>query len=116
MSRTFHGINYHLFFSRSIFKFVLYFDAFNYIIKKQDISRQQFRKQHSKLSIISFIVSGYIASMILNGQFLKFPSTFDFNKFQNIILIYQIFLSSIAILITLNNTEKNKFKNRSTKK
>ena len=35
------------------------------------------------------------------------PETFDFNRFQNIILIYQIFLSSATILITLNNIKKH---------
>lgn len=90
---------------------ILYFDAYNYIIRKKNISSQLFRKQHSLLSIIAFIISGYIASIILNSQFLTYPTSFDFNKFQNIILIYQIFLSSITILISLNNIKKKNYKN-----
>lgn len=89
---------------------VLYFDAFNYVIKKQKISSQQFRQQHSSLTIIAFIISGYISSIILNGQFLTYPSDFNFDKFQNVILIYQIFLSSVAIMLTLNNAKKRKLK------
>lgn len=96
----------HLFCYAIALNIVLYFDTFNYTIKKQKISSQQFRKQHSTLSIIAFIISGYISSIILNGQFLTYPETFDFNRFQNIILIYQIFLSSATILITLNNIKK----------
>ena len=95
-----------LFIYAIVLNIILYFDTYNYIIKKQDISSQQFRKQHSRLSIVAFIVSGYISSIILNGQFLNYPETFDFNKFQNIVVVYQIFLSSITILITLNNIKK----------
>lgn len=97
----------HLFCYAIVLNAILYFDTFNYVISKQKVSSQQFRKQHSTLSIIAFIVSGYISSIILNSQFLTYPETFDFNRFQNIILIYQIFLSSAAILITLNSSKHN---------
>ena len=93
----------HLFCYVMVLNVVLYFDTFNYIIQNQKISSQQFRKQHATLSVVAFIISGYIASILLNGQFLIYPETFDLNRFQNIILIYQIFLSSSAIMITLNN-------------
>lgn len=85
---------------------ILYFDAFNYLIKTNSISSQLFRKQHSILTIVAFTISGYIASAILNGQFLIYPETFDFDKFQNIILIYQIFLSSVTIILALNKVKK----------
>lgn len=97
-----------LFIYAMILNIVLYFDAYNYIIRKRDVTSQNFRKQHAKLSIVSYIISGYIASIILNSQFLKFPSEFNFDKFQNIIIIYQIFLSSIVVLLTLNNKERSK--------
>ena len=87
---------------------VLYYDAYNYIIKKQEISSQQFRKQHSALCIISFIVSGFITSIVLNGQFLTYPDNFNFDKFQNIILIYQIFLSSATIMLSFKNSKARK--------
>jgi len=97
-----------LFIYAMLLNIVLYFDAFNYVIGKNDISCQEFRKQHSLLSIIAFIVSGYLTSILLNGQFLNYPENFNFDKFQNIIVIYQLFLSSITILITLNNIKKIK--------
>lgn len=87
---------------------ILYFDFYNYMIRKQDVSSHQFRRQHSILSISAFILAGYISSVVLNSQFLTYPISFDFNKFQNIILIYQIFLSSAAVLLSLNNTKKKK--------
>jgi hypothetical protein len=95
-----------LFVFNILLNFLLYFDVYNYVIKKDSISCQQFRKQHSVLALSSFILAGYISSIILNGQFLTYPNDFDFGKFQNIILVYQIFLSAITILISLNGTRK----------
>jgi hypothetical protein len=96
----------HLFIYVVVLNIILYFDVFNYVIKKNSISSQEFRVQHSVLTLVAFIISGYISSIILNGQFLTYPDDFDFEKFQNIILIYQIFLSSITILISLNRKNK----------
>lgn len=83
---------------------ILLFDGYNYILKKKEISIQKFRKDHSNLSIIAFIISGYISSIILNSQFIEYPFVFDFDRFQNIILIYQIFLGSVSIMKSLNKT------------
>lgn len=101
----------HLFLYVILLNIILYFDAFNYLIKTKAISSQLFRKQHSVLTIIAFVISGYIAAAILNGQFLIYPETFDFDKFQNIILIYQIFLSSVTIILTLNKAKTTKLDN-----
>lgn len=91
---------------------ILYFDVYNYVILKKDISSQQFRQQHSTLSIAVFIFSGYIASILLNSQFIIYPDYFNFEKFQNIILIYQIFLSSVSILISMNKAKISKHKSK----
>ncbi len=88
---------------------VLYFDFYNYVIRKRRITSHIFRRQHSILSLAAFILSGYIASIILNGHFLKYTENFNMNNFQNIILVYQLFLSLVAILIKINSKKERKF-------
>lgn len=98
----------HLFVYAVVLNVILYFDIYNYVVKKRKISSQHFRRQHSTLSILGFIFSGYISAIILNGQFLNYPEGFLFERFQNIILVYQIFLSSVVILKKINNKKVNK--------
>ncbi len=98
----------HCFIYAILLNLILYYDFYNYVLRKNSISKQQFRKQHSILTIVAFIVAGYLASIILNGQFLIYPESFNFDKFQNIVLIYQIFLSAVSIMISFNNLKTKK--------